>query len=69
MATSEDQKLLTPKATADLLGVSEGTLRVWRTTKRYPLSYVKIGSSVRYRMADIEAFISDRMERPQQATA
>lgn len=31
------------KEAADILGIREETLAVWRSTKRYPLSYVKIG--------------------------
>jgi hypothetical protein len=48
--------LLTPQDVATRLGVSITTLATWRCTKRYALTYVKIGRLVRYRMADIEAF-------------
>jgi len=41
---------------ADRLGVSTTTLSTWRCTKRYPLSYVKVGRLVRYRLADLDAF-------------
>lgn len=39
-----------------------GTLAVWRTTKRYPLSYIKVGRRVRYRREDIDAFILSRRQ-------
>jgi len=52
--------LLTAQQTAELLGVNAGTLAVWRCTRRYDLPYVKCGRSVRYRLADIEAFIESR---------
>lgn len=53
-------QLLTPRQAAKELGVSPGTLAVWRCKKRYPLRYIKVGSNVRYRMTDIEAFLTAR---------
>jgi hypothetical protein len=50
-------KLLTPAEAALLLRVSPGTLAVWRSTKRYPLNYLKLGHAVRYREADVLAFL------------
>lgn len=52
--------LKTPAEAAALLGVSPGTLSVWRSTKRYPLTYVKVGSKVFYLEKDIEAFLENR---------
>jgi excisionase family DNA binding protein len=52
--------LLNPVEVAELLNVSVGTLAVWRCTKRYPLSYVKVGRSVRYRIEDVESFVNAR---------
>lgn len=49
--------LLTQKQVAEILGVSEGTLENWRVHKRYPLAYIKVGSLVRYKPSDVEAFI------------
>jgi len=54
-------ELLTPAETAALLGMSKGTLEVWRSTKRYPLNFVKIGGLVRYRREDVEAFVTARV--------
>ena len=54
------QKLLTPDEAAEVLGISTATLAVWRCTNRYTLCHVKCGRLVRYREADIEAFISQR---------
>lgn len=48
------------KRAAEILGVSPGTLSVWRCTRRYPLPYQKIGRAVRYRVADLEAFAQSR---------
>lgn len=53
--------LLTPFDVAMLLGVTEGTLEVWRCTKRYPLNYIKIGGRVRYRLEDVDAFVEARV--------
>ena len=55
------QSLVTPGQAAEILGVTEGTLGVWRCTRRYPgLAYVKVGRSVRYRLADLERFLEQR---------
>jgi excisionase family DNA binding protein len=56
-------KLLSPRQVADLLGVTPHTLAVWRCEGRYDLPYVKSGRLVRYRAADIEAFIERRLRR------
>jgi predicted DNA-binding transcriptional regulator AlpA len=56
----ETERLLTRKETAEMLGISEGTLAVWACTKRYHLDYIKVGRSVRYRFCDIEKFINSR---------
>lgn len=55
-----DQELITEEAAAVVLGVKPGTLQVWRCTKRYPLTYVKVGRLVRYRRADLQAFLQAR---------
>lgn len=63
MSASTLSKLLTPEAVADQLGMTLHTLAVWRCTKRVPLPYVKVGRSVRYRAADVEAFISSHLQQ------
>lgn len=45
------------KEAADFLGVASQTLAVWASTERYHLPYIKVGSKVRYRMSDLEAFL------------
>ena len=55
-----NNKLLTPSEVSNLLGVTTGTLQVWRTTRRYPLSFVKIGSRVMYRESAVLEFIERR---------
>lgn len=60
MHTSIFPDRLTSKEAANVLGVSEDTLAVWRCTKRYPLPYVKIGRKVFYRGSDLDVFIKSR---------
>ncbi len=55
-------RLLTPETVSELLGVTAHTLAVWRCSKRYNLAYVKVGASVRYRPADVDAFISSHLK-------
>lgn len=59
-----DDRLLTPEEAAQRLRVSAGTLMVWRSTKKYPLPFVKIGSRVFYRASAVEAFITSREVQP-----
>jgi len=54
--------LLTKEQVSDILGISVGTLAVWRTTKRYNLPYVKTGRLVRYREVDVDNFINSRLQ-------
>ena len=53
-------KLVDEKLAAEILGITPGTLSVWRCTRRYPLPYVKIGRTVRYRLSDLEEFARSR---------
>lgn len=52
--------LLTNDQAATYLGVAPNSLAVWRTTKRYALPYVKVGRLVKYRLADLNAFLESR---------
>jgi excisionase family DNA binding protein len=52
--------LLDEKQAAEVLDVSPGTLSVWRSTGRYAIPFVKIGSKVRYRRADLAAWLESR---------
>lgn len=58
METNTD--LMDPLETSQLISVAQGTLAVWRSTGRYDLPYVKVGRLVRYRRADIEAWLDRR---------
>jgi len=52
--------LLDERQAADFLTVSPGTLSVWRSTGRYAIPFVKIGSKVRYRQSDLAAWLESR---------
>ena len=62
MSARQTAALLTPQDVADRLGVSTTTLATWRCTKRYPLTYLKIGRLVRYRVTDVDAFEVARLQ-------
>ncbi len=51
------QTLIPPNQAAQTLGITIGTLQVWRSTGRYNLRFVKVGGRVMYRPEDIQAFI------------
>lgn len=53
-------ELLTREQAADYLGITSRTLAVWACVKRYNLPYVKVGRLVKYRRADLDAFIERR---------
>jgi len=53
-------RLVSPEQTSEILGITEGTLTVWRSTDRYALPFVKVGRRVMYRSEDIQAFIESR---------
>lgn len=52
--------LLDEAQAAEILTVAKGTLGVWRSTGRYALPFVKVGRRVRYRRADLEAWLEKR---------
>lgn len=63
-----ERELISPEEAAKVLGVSVGTLSVWRSTRRYALAYVKVGHLVRYRPNDLSTFITSRvMNSPESA--
>jgi hypothetical protein len=66
MPTSSD-RLLTPAEAAELLGdMPVDTLRLWRYRGTGP-RYVRVGRHVRYRPADLAAWIDERVIDPQAA--
>tara|TARA_R110000868_G_scaffold256516_4_gene513255 strand:+ start:2270 stop:2491 length:222 start_codon:yes stop_codon:yes gene_type:complete len=57
--TSVDN-LLTPLQVAELLGVSSGTLAVWRSNGTCQIPYIKIGRCVRYKRSVVERFLEQQ---------
>lgn len=57
-----DNQLRTEAEAAQILDLKPGTLGVWRSTKRYPLPFIKVGRLVRYRQSDLEAFLTARTQ-------
>jgi predicted DNA-binding transcriptional regulator AlpA len=59
-----DAALLTPRQVARRLKVAEKTLAMWRSrARRRPLPFVKLGDGlVRYRAADVAAFIDSGLQ-------
>lgn len=54
--------LLDQNQAAILLHVTPGTLSVWRSTGRYSIPFIKVGRSVRYRAADLNAWLESRTQ-------
>ena len=54
------RELVDEKEAARILDISPGTLAVWRSTGRYNLRFLKVGRNVRYRRADLEAWLEKR---------
>lgn len=54
------QDLLNEIQAASFIDVTPGTLSVWRSTGRYNLPFIKVGRKVRYRRADLEAWLESR---------
>lgn len=55
--------LLNEKEAAQILDTSPGTLSVWRSTGRYKLPFLKVGHNVRYRRADLLAWLDARVRQ------
>jgi hypothetical protein len=60
-AIEAGRDLLDEQRAAAVLTVSPGTLRVWRSTGRYNLPFLRIGRNVRYRRADLIAWLDTRV--------
>lgn len=61
---TEQENTLTPIKAARYLGISEAVLRLWRAKNEGP-RYFKAGEKlVRYRRADLDAWIEARLSAP-----
>lgn len=52
--------LLDSNAAGVVIDATPGTLSVWRSTGRYALPFIKVGRKVRYRRADLLAWLEKR---------
>ncbi len=53
---NRDSRLMSPEEVAEFTGLSTETLAQWRSQKR-GIPYLKIGRSVRYDLADVQAYL------------
>ena len=57
MNLQNTDKLLTQKEVKEITGLADSTLEQWRLKGKGP-KFIKLGRLVRYRLSDIEAYIS-----------
>lgn len=55
-----DDPMFNNSGAADYIGVTPGTLEVWRCTKRYNIPFIKVGRLVKYRKSALDAFLESR---------
>jgi len=60
MIQFNSESALNERQAAKFLGISPGTLRLWRSEGRAP-RYFRAGKLVRYRRTDIDIWIMDRL--------
>lgn len=62
--TTDALQALTPQQAAKYLGISEASLRLWRSEGKGP-RYFRAGEKlVRYRRADLDTWIEARLSAP-----
>ena len=53
--------LLTPEQAGEYIGgVKSQTLALWRCSGRYGIPFIRVGSKIRYRRADLDRFLAAR---------
>jgi excisionase family DNA binding protein len=58
-----NENALNERQAAKYLGVSPGTLRLWRAENRSP-RFFRAGKLIRYRRADLDSWIEARLSAP-----
>ena len=58
--STSTSELLDGLAAAEVLGLSDHTLAVWRMTGRYRLPFIRVGRRIKYRRADLMAWLETR---------
>ena len=56
--------MLTTKEAAEFLGIRPSTLNVWRSTGTVNVPYIRVGTAIRYRLSDLEEYVSKRRVMP-----
>jgi excisionase family DNA binding protein len=57
---TKNTELLSTNQASIYIGVTPGTLKVWRCTKRYQIPFIKVGRLVRYRKSELDSFLDRR---------
>ena len=57
LGTESTETLLTNDQAATFLNLRPQTLTNWRSTRRYPLPYIRFGRCIRYRLSDLKLFV------------
>lgn len=52
--------LMTAKQAAERLATTEGTLATWRSSGRNAIPFIRVGRSVRYDPADLDAYLASQ---------
>lgn len=53
-------ELFDTEPAAEYLGIEKHTLEIWRSTGRYGLPFVRVGRRIKYRRADLDAWLASR---------
>lgn len=61
---NEQQTTLTPRQAAHYLGISDSALRLWRSEGKGPRFFRAGEKLIRYRRADLDAWIESRLTAP-----
>lgn len=60
----DQQSVLTPRQASRYIGISEAALRLWRAEGRGPRHFRAGEKLVRYRKADLDSWIEERLSAP-----
>lgn len=60
MKDQTNDPLMTGKEAAKYMKYGSQTLAAWRCNKTYPLKFIRIGRSIRYRRSDVDAFLMNQ---------
>lgn len=63
MVDLRQDKLLDTRGASRLLGLSEDTMKAWRSRKKGP-PYVMVEGAVRYLLTDLEDYLESNVHRP-----